>query len=381
MINDIPDDQPLGLFVGGRSGGSLSASRGTSRAGSMQQVDSPTAITPTSGLPPLPLIPATNRASSMLSSISSHQRTVGNASAGGASVTGSQQGFRSSITETCNVVSRAGTIVRAMVTGQVEATFRDVGQAELARNGKTIKLRIERFEQLEKVAPNPQFVKALADGQPGEYAVDAEALAGAAAANPDRPVVLFKYQLHIQEGKADRLVPLTVTPQWKCDPTDTKLLIAYGASAESHILAGAGAERSPFDEPSSAAQIDEISFTVPISSANVSNPQSKPFPGEYDPVAKRIVYRAEPLTAETPIGKVAARLAVDEPTVPQPIAVRWIVRGVLCSNLDLSVLPSSAEDGQEGAFDEFGAEVAAGGGAWRLEGVARNCQSGKFLVD
>ena len=379
MINDIPDDQPLGLFVGGRSGGTLSASRGTSRAGSMQQMESPTAITPTSGLPPLPPIPAPNRASSMLSSISSNQRTVGHAFDGGAQATGSQQGFRSAITETCNVVSRAGTIVRAMVTGQVEATFRDVGPAELARNGKVIRLRIERFEQLEKVAPNPQFVKPLADGQPGEYALDAEALVGAAAANPDRPVVLFKYQLHIQEGKADRLVPLTVTPQWKCDPTDTKLLIAYGASAESHVLSGPGGdERSPFDEPSSA-QIEEISFTVPISSANVSNPQSKPFPGEYDAATKRIVYRAEALTAETPTGKVAARLAVDEPTVPQPIAVRWIVRGALCSNLDLSVLP--AEGGQEGAFDEFGAEVAAGAGAWRLEGVARNCQSGKFLVD
>lgn len=379
MINDIPDDQPLGLFVGGRSSGTL-PSRGTSRANSLQQTESPSALTPTSGLPPLPPLPVPARGSSTLSGVSSNQGNVfGPAVA--------QQGFQSAITETCNVVSRAGTIVRAMVTGQIEATFRDVSAADLDRSGRVIKLRIERFEQLEKVAPNPQFVKPLADGQPGEYAVDAAALVGAAAANPDRPVVLFKYQLHIQEGKADRLVPLSVTPQWKCEDTDTKLLIVYEASPASHVLSAAGGA-SPFEE--SSARIEDISFSVPISSATVSNPQSKPYPGEYDPAAKRIVYKTDPLTQEVSSGKVAARLGVDEKSVPQPIAVKWVIRGALCSDLGLSVLPAAAAaDGASpqgsGVFDEFGAELpAAGGGgagSWQLAGVTRNAQSGKFLVD
>lgn len=351
------------------------SSRVTSRANSIQQTDSPIALTPTgTGLPPLPPLPMNARSSTLMSSTSSAQGSASNAFDLTPAV--SEGGFRSAITETCNVVSRQGNIVRAMVTGEISATFKDVQPVDLEKNGKIIKLRIERFEQLEKVAPNPQFVKPLSADQPGEYAVDAEALLGAATADPNRPVILFKYQLHIQEGKAGRLVPVTVTPQWKCEETDTKLLIVYGSNPDSHILSSTdSAFASPFDESASSVTIDDLSFSVPISSPTVTNPQSKPYPGEYDPTTKRIVYRTDPLSNDTPSGKVAARLGVDEKSVPQPITVRWLARGVLCSNLSVSVL-----GGEAGGVDEFGAETV-GGSSWKLENVVKNCQSGKFVVD
>lgn len=219
-------------------------------------------------------------------------------------------------------------------------------------NASQLQLRIDKFEQLEKIAPNPQCVRALSSSQPGEYTVDLTNAPGVG-----KPIVLFKYQLHLPPGQADKLVPLSVVPQWKCSPSETKLLIAYHVNPTSSAFASSTGD-SPFGE----ARIDDLAFTVPVKDSAPSNLQSKPFPGESDPAGQTIVYRAEGVSAGTPSGRVVARMNVESQVSPLPISVKWVLGGSLCSALGVSV----REDGE---------------GGWREEVVKRVVQSGKFLVE
>lgn len=231
----IPDDMPLGQAFGLGAGAGLSLSTAGSTAA---RNPSRSSTFDTSSLPPAPASPALGpgsgsmvvpsiptRSSTMMSSVSTHSNSsnIHNPFGSGAATppvpaiaTGS--GLRAAITETCNVVSRTGTIVKAMIAGEIAVSLKDVPLAAVQSNGP-LRLRIDCFEQLEKVAPNPQFVRP-ATTQPGEYLLDAVALA---SARSDKPIVLFKYQLHIGEGKAGQLVPLTAVPQWKCEEDATKL--------------------------------------------------------------------------------------------------------------------------------------------------------------
>ncbi|KAL7412054.1 Muniscin C-terminal mu homology domain-containing protein [Mrakia frigida] len=389
MFGGIPDDMPLGQAMG--LGAFSGAGKPASRNGSIQETaDSPTGSTFSPPAPSFsPISPtittatATNgnapasyeRSNTMLSTASTQNSLSSpnhNPFDSNPSLT-QGGGLRAAITETCNVAARGGVIVKAMVAGEIACSLRDVPQSEVDKNGR-IHLRIENFEQMMKIAPNPQFVVPAGPDHPGEYFLDSKALAGAASVNPGKLVVLFKYQLHISEGKASTLVPVTAVPQWKCEDENTKLLINYSLTPTSTLLTSPSS--SPFDSPSEPT-ITDISFSVPISSPTISKPQSKPFPGTYDPATKRILYVGEPLSL-SPNGvkenKIVARMAVEEKTVPGPIAVKWVLKGALCSSLGVSVV-----GGATGAsLNEFGGPSEGG---WKLEEVVKSVQTGRFTVE
>lgn len=143
------------------------------------------------------------------------------------------------------------------------------------------------------------------------------------------------------------------------------------------LTAAAPPSASPFDEhsvTSSSPVLTDIAFSVPISSASISKPQSKPYPGTYDPTTKRITYLVDPLSPSGEReGKLVAKMNVEGgPSVPAPIGVRWAIRGALCSGLGVTVL---------------GGQVAAGEveeqpqAAWQIEEVAKAVQSGKFSIE
>ena len=414
MFGGIPDDMPLGQAMG--LGAFSGAGKPASRNGSVQETaDSPTGSTfspPAPSFSPISPTITTNgnapgfyeRSNTMLSTASTqnslsspnHNPFDSNPSLpqGG--------GLRAAITETCNVAARGGVIVKAMVAGEIACSLRDVPQSEVDKNGR-IHLRIENFEQMMKIAPNPQFVVPAGPDHPGEYFLDSKALAGAASVNPGKLVVLFKYQLQsvasplpfflsskpsiltrltsffsfflssISEGKASNLVPITAVPQWKCEDENTKLLINYSLSPTSTLLTSPSS--SPFDtrDPPS---ITDISFSVPISSPTISKPQSKPFPGTYDPATKRILYVGEPLSLSSngvKENKIVARMAVEEKTVPGPIAVKWVLKGALCSSLGVSVVGGAGV-----GLNEFGGPSEGG---WKLEEVVKSVQTGRFTVE
>jgi hypothetical protein len=280
--------------------------------------------------------------------------------------------LRLAISETCNVVSRSGAIVKCMIAGQIDLAL-PLPPASSSLSSGTLHIRIDAFEQLEKVAPNPQFVKPFSPSdRAGEYLLDLTALNNASASGAINRAVLFKYQLHIGEGKASTLVPLTVVPQWKCEDDATKLLITYSSNPSSNLFSASSSSSSssPFeddDASSSRPQIANLLFTCPISSpSGITKPQSKPFPGEYDASAKTIAYPGEDLSSDEGEKKIVARMSVQEPSVPQPIQVRWSVKGGLCSTLGVSVV---------------GGGGGGGGEAFKFAEVGKSLQSGKFFAE
>ncbi|CED85589.1 Predicted proline-serine-threonine phosphatase-interacting protein (PSTPIP) [Phaffia rhodozyma] len=364
----VPDDVPLAQALGqisrintnvGGSGTTPSPSQVTNSGGlEGSSVASPFFTSPPA-MSPFPSSTGSGDGSPATAPTTSIALGSSNPFAAG-QASGLSSGFRASISETCNVVSRSGSVIKAMVTGQVACTFAGISTDEIASNGSTILLRLDQFEQLEKVAPNPQFIRSLGPNQPGEYSADVNALVQASKTSPGRPIVLFKYQLHIAEGKAERVVPLSIVPQWKCEDSETKLLINYNLNSNSTMFAGLASEPSPFDEPSTTT-IDQVSFTVPINSSSVSNLQSKPLQASWHPELNQVIVPGEEVSVSQPSNKVVARMGVDNKSSVQPIQVKWIARGSLCSTLSVSVM-----NGQTG---------------WKLDEVEKIVQSGKFLVD
>lgn len=398
MFGGVPDDMPLGQAM---AMGAFGKPTSTSRNGSIQETDGAAAssspssafgASPTSTFAPaLPTFPSSGnvttnntlaaspvsytgtqppnpeRSNTMMSASSlsghppiSHNPFDSNPSLATSPSTSSADApgtLRAAITETCNVVAQQGNILKAMVAGEISCLVPSSAPSSTT-GGEKIHLRLDNFEQLLKIAPNPQYVvPAGANHPPGEYLLDPVALAASSA--PGGRVVLFKYQLHIGEGKAANLVPVVAVPQWKCEDDSTKLLINYSLS------------------PSAATQatVEGVEFSVPISSpSGPSKPQSKPHPGAWDPATKRITYPADPLSSSAKEAKVVARMTVEERSVPGPIAVRWVMKGGLCSGLGVRVV--GGED-----LGEFGG--ASGGQAgWKLsEEVLRSVVSGKFTVE
>ncbi len=112
-------------------------------------------------------------------------------------------------------------------------------------------VRIESFEQLEKVAPNPAFLSALpGGGVPGEYLLDVKALLEQGVGMPNgAQAVVLKYQLHISEAKKAEYVPLQLHAQWRCEPHQTSFLLTYTPNSSTRLT---------------RAVLQDLQFAVPI---------------------------------------------------------------------------------------------------------------------
>lgn len=385
-LQGVPDDMPLGQAMamgayggGGRNdGGSLN-----SRSGSMleDQQNQASPISSSFSTAPLPNNITTSGTNVFESPMSASPTTFtpnpNNPFSNGspnpilspsaASSASSSTSLGLSISEICNVVARAGLIAKAMVAGEIAIALPLSLPAHMSST-EPLHIRIDAFEQLEKVAPNPQFVRPFSSERAGEYLLDLAALQTAASTR----AVLFKYQLHVGEGKASTLVPINVVPQWKTEDLATKLLITYSSNLSSRLFSKAS--DSPFEQSNvgstgSSPTIEGIAFTVPITSpSGITKPQSKPFPGVWDASAKTIVYPGETLSGAEGEKKIVARMSVQEPSVPQPIQAKWSVRGGLCSTLGISVVLGRHDGGESGED-------------WKVEEVRKVLQSGKFILE
>lgn len=241
-------------------------------------------------------------------------------------------GLNGQITERVNVVTSGRNVTKIMIVGEVSVSVRDISASA------PLHLRIDDFEQLEKAAANPQFLKELS-GKPGEYTLDLGAIARYSGgiggiAGSGRATVL-KYQLHVPQHKAEQFVPLNVTPQWRCEENQTSILINYSSNSESRLASAA--QLSP-------ANIQDITMSVDITSSNVSNIMSKPN-ATYSAEQKKLFWRLNeqiPIASGTSTAaqKALARFQVGNKSEIKPIEVRWKIPGLSVSSLGLSLIES-----------------------------------------
>ncbi|KAF2158065.1 hypothetical protein K461DRAFT_274308 [Myriangium duriaei CBS 260.36] len=123
-------------------------------------------------------------------------------------------GLNTSIIETVSATFEQGKLTRSVVIGEVALTNNsDASSAE----SETI--RLSNFSALDKVAPNPAFL--VNSGNEGTYALNLVQL------GRGKPQVAFRYQLASGGTASSSLVPVVLHPQWKIEPAQTSVIVAY----------------------------------------------------------------------------------------------------------------------------------------------------------
>jgi len=274
-------------------------------------------------------------------------------------------GLRATMTETVNVISKGGLVQKAMVTGEICVTMRDLPQYIPINGVGPVHIRLEEFEQLEKVAPNPKYLSQVPE-TPGEYYLNIELLASATISQSSRPV-LFKYQLHVGDGRAGEFAPIEVHPQWKTAAGETRLLINYKSNDQGRLAKRITetASTSLFGENS--GRLSEVSVVAGLGGPEITGVQAKPAGGTWSAEKRKMAWQVSdvdfnPQSAAS-TGKIVARFmsAADGPLgQPQGVSVQWKCQGSLSSALGLSVVSSGAGQGQGWRFEEVGKAVVSG---------------------
>ncbi|KAJ9094944.1 hypothetical protein QFC21_005736 [Naganishia friedmannii] len=318
-------------------------------------ISPPAGMTPTRGVAAL----ATNvRADSAISSPAS---TTMNPFDGQGSSASTGSGLRASFTETINAVLTSAGVQRIMITGEISLTLKDAHITGLDTSAP-LHIRLDAFEQLEKVAPNPKYLSQVPN-TPGEYLLDLDTLAHitSTAAPNTRPPILFKYQVHIGDGKAAEWAPLEIMPQWKPMKGETRLVLTYGVNARGRLASRVASLVT--DEP---ITLQDLTLTVGLSGAPVTTVQAKPAGGIWQPERRKITWTLPDLPLQpssSSDGKIVARFITEGEELGQPdqVTAQWRVNGSLSTGLDIVVV-----------------DAAAG---WKFEQVRRGVVSGKYMAE
>ncbi|SPO32291.1 related to SYP1/YCR030C [Ustilago trichophora] len=272
--------------------------------------------------------------------------------------------IKASLSERVNVIFVGREISKVMVVGELSvAVGSNLGAAAL---GKPLHIRIEAFEQLEKAAPNPAFLKAVPGGStPGEYLLDIKSLleqgVGSGLPGSGAQAVVLKYQLHISDSRKEEYVPLSLQAQWRCEPHQTSFLMTYSPNPNCRFSA------VPTEGP---AVLQDLQFAVQIQPSNVTNIMSKPtatFVSETKSLFWKINENLSLLPSSAgEVNKLLARCQIQgAQTVPTPVHLKWRILGKTISTLGITTV----ED----------AESVVAGGA-KIEEVVRSCTAGKFIA-
>jgi len=125
------------------------------------------------------------------------------------------EGLNASMVETISAWFEGGECTRAMQIGEVALVY---NSPDSSQPSGTETIRFNGFEKLEKVAPNPQFIDAVASKE-GTYSVNLAHIA--------RTSVAFKYQVHLDSSTIASYAPLRVVPAFKVEASQTLVMLSY----------------------------------------------------------------------------------------------------------------------------------------------------------
>jgi hypothetical protein len=133
-----------------------------------------------------------------------------------------EPGLNASIIETVNAWFSEGAITKSFVVGELALAFN--GTPEVAT--EKVRVRLDNFQVLEKVAANPHFTREIkdqdqSDDKMGEYDI--------VTSNIIRPVptVAFKYQVHINPEDTSAFCPVIFKPAWNIEEFQASVIIFY----------------------------------------------------------------------------------------------------------------------------------------------------------
>lgn len=132
-----------------------------------------------------------------------------------------ESGLNASIIETVNAWFSDGNVTKSSVVGELALANNPVPGSV----SDQIRIRLDNFQVLEKVAANPHFVqeaaKDLTDEKRGEYNVQLGSI------SRPMPTVAFKYQLHINPSNPSAYCPVIFNPVWNLEELQASAIIYY----------------------------------------------------------------------------------------------------------------------------------------------------------
>ncbi|KAL4779472.1 Muniscin C-terminal mu homology domain-containing protein [Aspergillus varians] len=133
-----------------------------------------------------------------------------------------EPGLNASIIETVNAWFSEGAITKSFVVGELALAFNPSPEI----SSDQIRVRLNNFPVLEKVAANPNFIREVTDQEQsddkrGEYDVVLASISRPA------PSVAFKYQVHINPEDTSAFCPVIFKPAWNIEEFQASVIIFY----------------------------------------------------------------------------------------------------------------------------------------------------------
>lgn len=260
-----------------------------------------------------------------------------------------QPGLNGSIIETISATLAHGEVTKVTAVGEIALVYNGEHGVE------SESLRLDNFQVLEKVAPNPGFINQI-EGRPGEYTVNLPSIS--------QQQVGFKYQIHLDDSNLASYAPVILTPIWKVEPLQTSVILNY-------------AFNPAFASEKRAAYLSNAVVMISIENAKASACQSKPT-GTFSREKGLIYWRLGDvqLEAESATGKLLARFTTDAEAAPGTVEARWEIAGEhaagVGSGLGLSHGAAVTKDESNPFADE--------GAAYKEVPVQRKLMSGKYVA-
>ena len=321
------------------------------------------------GLPPLGALPpnAANTPTesyrgSDAQSIRSAYSAVNAAHTGITHPSTNQLGLNASIVETVSATFTQGQVTKAVVIGELALQH---NAADGASSSSSELVRLENFQVLEKVAPNPTFITQKPSTS-GEYSVN--------LSHTSRPTVAFKYQVHLDDSSLASHAPISLAPTWRVERTQASVILSYSFNP------------SLLSPSKRSVSLRNVMIFIGIEGAKPASCQSKPA-GIFSKEKSLIYWKLGDITlngyAETP-QKLLARFSTDGEAKPGGVDVRWEIGGEeavgLGSGLGISQSGGHGkeESGGSDPFADEGTTAPSLNGTWKEVALTKRIISGKY---
>lgn len=160
------------------------------------------------------------------------------------------------VRDTVNIHFSGGKATRHLVVGEMDVRLKE--EITDQTKSSSVRVRLDKVEQLARVVPNKMFVQPVSSDDSKEYLLNLAAISSTGGR-----ATIFKYQLQTNEIDQQRYALVMMQPQWHSDTNQVSLVLRYGLGP--HIAAN---------------HLDHILFQAQV--PNCSTIQSRPEPSSWD---------------------------------------------------------------------------------------------------
>ena len=267
-------------------------------------------------------------------------------------------GLNSSIVETVSARFDNGKLTSSSLIGEIALAYNPASFSSPFSNEN---IRLEKFSNLEKVAPNPAFISQT-PGKEGQYAVNLSSLG--------KTQVAFKYQFRLDDGGSQ--APLLLAPAFRPETNQILVIINYSLNPK---FALNGRE---------SITLSNVMLAVTVEGAKATACQSKP-QGTFSREKNLFFWQLNDVTltpGSTP-ERLLARFTTDAEAKGGNVESRWEISGEnvqgLGSGLGVSMQGQSS-GGAGDSSDPFADEDGGHAGNWKPVPGAKRLASGSYFA-